>query len=222
MNDRSTLESRSSTLKFPEPATMLTDFAIAGICVVFAIGIARAAPGLVSPRGVWALSFVFTTIAAIIGGVVHGFASNLGAAAKQRLWKATQYTIGLTSVAMLAAAVVAFVGGVAERWLLGVAVAKFVAYAAVVGRRDDYSVVVVDYGASMIAMAALAITGWVRSGAPAAPWLIAGVAVSGVAAVVQLKKVTPHPRFNHNDLYHVIQIVALYLFYRGGLLLVDG
>jgi hypothetical protein len=81
---------------------------------------------------------------------------------------------------------------------------------------------VVDYGASMIAIAALAIAGWVRSGAPAAPWLIAGVVVSSMAAAVQLKKLTPHARFNYNDLYHVIQIVALYLFYRGGRLLVGG
>ncbi len=49
---------------------------------------------------------------------------------------------------------------------------------------------------------------------PAASWLIAGVVVSGAGAAVQLKRVAPHPRFNHNDLYHVIQVAALYLFYR--------
>jgi hypothetical protein len=222
MSDRSTLDARPSTLKLTEPATMLTDFAIAVICIVFAVGIDRAGAGIASARGLWALSFVLAAIAAIIGGVVHGFALHVGASAKQRLWKATQYTMGLTSLAILAAAVVAFAGGVAERFLLGVAVAKFVAYTAVVGRRDEYSVVVVDYGASMVAMATLAAAAWMRGGAPAAPWLVAGVAVSGVAAAVQVKQVAPHPRFNHNDLYHVIQIAALYLFYRGGLLLVDG
>jgi hypothetical protein len=209
-------------VRITEPATILTDFAVAGICAIFATDIARATPNIVGARGLWALSFAFAAIAAIIGGVVHGFALHLGAAVKQRLWKATQYTVGLTSLAILAAAIIAFVGGVAERWLLGVAVAKFVAYATAVARRDDYWVVVVDYGASMIVMAALAVAGWVQGKAPAAPWLVAGVAVSAVAAAVQVRKVAPHPRFNHNDLYHVIQIAALYLFYRGGRLLVDG
>jgi uncharacterized protein DUF6962 len=209
-------------VRITEAATMATDFVIAVICIVFAVAIERGADGIATARGLWGLSFAFTAIAAMIGGVVHGFALHLEVAAKDRLWKATQYAMGLTSVAILAAAVVAFVDGAAQRWFVGVAVAKFLGYAAVVRRRDDYAVVVVDYGTSMIAMAALATAGWVRSGAPAAPWLVAGVVVSGVAAAVQLKKVAPHPRFNHNDLYHVIQVVALYLFYRGGRLLGDG
>jgi hypothetical protein len=38
---------------------------------------------------------------------------------------------------------------------------------------------------------------------------------------VQARRLAPHRLFNHNDLYHVIQMVALYAFYRGGLQLVD-
>jgi hypothetical protein len=201
---------------------MVTDFVIAVICVVFAVGLQRAAPSLASARGLWSVSFACAAIAATIGGVVHGFALHIPVAVRQRLWKATQYAMGLTSLAILAAAVVAFLSGAAQGWLLGVAVAKFVVYTALVTRRDDYSIVVVDYGASMLAMAALATTAWLRTGAPAGLWLVAGVAVSGVAAAVQVWKVAPHPRFNHNDLYHVIQIVALYLFYRGGQLLIDA
>ena len=45
--------------------------------------------------------------------------------------------------------------------------------------------------------------------------------VSLVGGIVQARRVAPHRHFNHNDLYHVIQMVALYLFYRGGALLVD-
>ena len=34
-------------------------------------------------------------------------------------------------------------------------------------------------------------------------------------------RLTLHTHFNHNDLFHLIQIPALYLFLRGGLLLTD-
>jgi hypothetical protein len=209
-------------MRISEPATMVTDFVIAAICVVFAVSLGRGVESVASARGLWALSFACTAIAAGTGGVVHGFALHLAPTAKDRLWKATQYVLGLTGLAMLAAAVSAFVPPPAARWLIVASVAKFALYAAALGRRDDYAIVVVDYGLSMIAVAALAAAGWARQGAPAAPWLVAGVAVSGAAAAVQLKRVAPHPRFNHNDLYHVIQVVALYLFYRGGILLVDA
>jgi hypothetical protein len=209
-------------VRITELATMLTDFAIAGICVVFCRAMLHAADpsGDISQR-IWAASFAFTALAAAIGGVVHGFALHLTPEGKGRLWKATQYVMGLTGLAIFSSAAVAFVGATAQSWLLAAAVAKFIAYATIARRRDDYAVVVADYGASMIALAVLAVIGWARAAAAAAPWMAAGVVVSVVAASIQVRKVTPHRRFNHNDLYHVVQIVALYLFYRGGLLLVD-
>ena len=45
--------------------------------------------------------------------------------------------------------------------------------------------------------------------------------VSFVAAAVQVSGVAIHQQFNHNDLYHVIQMGGMYLFYRGALLLTD-
>jgi hypothetical protein len=209
-------------MRIREPATMATDFLIAALCVVFTVRLVAGAASLVGARGLWALSFAATAVAAVIGGVVHGFAMDLTPTTKDRLWKATQYALGLTGLAMLAAAVVAFVPAPAAQWMLVASVAKFALYAAALRRRDDYAVVVVDYGVSMIAVAALAAAGWVGAGVAAAPWLIAGVVVSAAAAAVQVKRVAPHPRFNHNDLYHVIQIAALYLFYRGGILFVDA
>ncbi|MFA5516389.1 MAG: hypothetical protein WDA20_08890, partial [Desulfuromonadales bacterium] len=56
---------------------------------------------------------------------------------------------------------------------------------------------------------------------PAAGWIAGGILVSFVAAGVQATRLAPHPFFNHNDLYHIIQIGAFYLLYRGGRLLAD-
>jgi hypothetical protein len=208
-------------LRITELATMVTDFAIAAICVAFAIGVERSATGVATARGVWAVTFALTAVAATIGGVVHGFALHLRPTTKQRLWKATQYTMGVTSFTILVGAVFAFLRGPAQTVLLAVALIKLVLYLAIVPGRDDYTIVVTDYALSMLGAVTLATVGWMEYGAPAAPWLVSGVVVSAIAAAIQLTKVAPHPRFNHNDLYHVVQIVALYLFYRGGLLLVD-
>jgi len=49
----------------------------------------------------------------------------------------------------------------------------------------------------------------------ASRWILAGVGVSVLAAGVQASGFALHRNFNHNDLYHVIQIAAMILLYAG-------
>jgi hypothetical protein len=53
-------------------------------------------------------------------------------------------------------------------------------------------------------------------------WILAGVAVCVVAALVQASGFALHRHFNHNDLYHLIQIAAMALLYRGARRLRDA
>jgi hypothetical protein len=48
-------------------------------------------------------------------------------------------------------------------------------------------------------------------------FLIAGIVVSVIAAAVQQSGWSLHPRFNHNDLYHVVQAVGVGLLYRSAM-----
>jgi hypothetical protein len=45
--------------------------------------------------------------------------------------------------------------------------------------------------------------------------MVAAVALSAIAAAAQASRWAPHPNFNHNDLYHVLQMGAMALFYAG-------
>ena len=88
-------------------------------------------------------------------------------------------------------------------------------------RKAEFRVAAIDYTAALAVLLGGACYGLFRWHEPGATWLIAGVVVSLIAGLVQALRVSPHRWFNHNDLFHVIEIAALYLFYRGGLLLVD-
>lgn len=46
-------------------------------------------------------------------------------------------------------------------------------------------------------------------------WLMAGIAVTLLGAIVQASGFRHDADFNHNDAYHVIQIFGLYLFFQG-------
>jgi hypothetical protein len=94
-------------------------------------------------------------------------------------------------------------------------------YSVAVARRPTFRVAVIDYGAALGVVFVAAVYAYVRWRAPGMGWLIGAVLVSLAAGLVQGMRLAPHRWFNHNDLYHVIQMVALYLFYRGGVLLAD-
>jgi hypothetical protein len=46
-------------------------------------------------------------------------------------------------------------------------------------------------------------------------WLRAGLWISLSGLAIQQLRLSPHRHFNHNDLYHLVQMVGLYCFYRG-------
>jgi hypothetical protein len=49
----------------------------------------------------------------------------------------------------------------------------------------------------------------------ASRWMFGAVGASALAAGVQASGFALHRHFNHNDMYHVIQIAAMALFYIG-------
>src|SRR5262245_10404269 len=46
-------------------------------------------------------------------------------------------------------------------------------------------------------------------------WIRAGLIISAIGFAIQKIGWDIHPHFNHNDLYHVIQIVGFWCFYEG-------
>jgi hypothetical protein len=205
-----------------EPTTMLTDYVLAALCWVlawrlFALG---GKHGRVSTR-LWAAALAATGFAALAGGTSHGFALLIGKTTHAALWKATVYAIGLASLFLVAAAAWASLTGYLRRGLRTLAALKFIIYAAWMTSHDEFRYVVYDYVPAMVAVLLLQAWAGYRYHAASAKWIIAGVVVSFLGAGIQQSGFTLDRHFNHNDLYHVIQMGAVVLFYRGGRWLED-
>lgn len=65
-----------------------------------------------------------------------------------------------------------------------------------------------------IAIAVVALRLWHH---PCAGWLLAGYGVSIMAAFIQMSGLRFFEHFNHNDLYHLVQLIAMTLLFRAGL-----
>ena len=154
-----------------EPGTMLTDYALALLCLFFAFSLYRRSGG--SKAGLWVAAFSVTALAALAGGTAHGFRVLLGEN-WSTVWRITVASIAVGSGLLLAAGI---------RSLLGP------------DAKDQ--------------------TAW-REGVR---WLTRAIWVTLAGLAVLVLKLAPHGNFNHNDLYHVIQMGGLFCLYRGAVLL---
>ena len=154
-----------------EPATMLTDYALALLAAYFVLSLYLRSPD--RKMSLWIAAFSVIAFAALAGGTAHGFRIPLGES-----WGLVR-RITLLSIALGSALLIA------------------------AGIRSAIHPETLDRNARSIGHR----------------WLKRAVAISLLGLAVLVLKLSPDPRFNHNDLYHVIQMGGLYCLYRGAILL---
>jgi hypothetical protein len=186
-------------IEIHEPMTLATDYMLTVAAVIFALRLWRT-------NRMWALAFVFTAAGSFFGGTYHGFAQTMQPSVAAALWKVTVFSIGLASFFLLAGSGRAFAV---------IAIVKFIVYASWMITHDGFVWVIADYGVTLLLVG---IAQLIRRG-PSMPWVIGSIVVSVMGALVQRSRFALNVNFNHNDLYHVIQLVALWLLYRGGKLM---
>jgi len=171
----------------PDPIALVSDSVLGLVALFFAFRLWRV-------HRMWALAFFFTAAATFVGGVYHGYGDRT-----EELWKTTVMLVGIASFFLLAGT---------HRYLAIFATIKLVVYVAWMMTHDDFLYVVADYGITLILVGIFH---------PAKKWVWGSIVVSVLGAVVQQTRVTIHPYwFDYNDIYHVIQMVALWMLYRGG------
>lgn len=210
-------------MQISEPMTMLTDYLLGVWTLYLAFKLIREGIGI-SQRSIllWGLSFFATGIAALIGGTSHGFALYFGTVTREVIWTATLYSIGFTSLFLLSAVIIATIKNPLRNWLIAFTVVKFILFAVWIFSHPEFKYVIYDYVPAMIAVLILQVYVKYSRGDRSATWIISGILVSFGAAAVQQSGYMLHEHFNHNDLYHVIQMGAVFLLYKGGRLLRDA
>jgi hypothetical protein len=204
-----------------EPVTLLTDYALGAVTGYLAWKLYRSQERQVSRR-CWVAGFTALALAALVGGTHHGFTPYFGPVLLATTWKFTVYCVGIFGLAMLAGSIVAVCRGAMRHALLAAAGLKFLAYAVVMFDRDAFAYVIADTGGAMLGL--LLLHGWKAATQrdAASRWVLVALTLSALAAAVQYAGIALHAHFNHNDLYHVIQILAMLVFYRAGKLLHDA
>src|SRR5262245_24164146 len=89
-------------MQITDPVTMLTDYALSAASLYFAFRLAR----MLGPRNrvsawLWSAAFFASSVAALLGGIYHGFYLHFDALTLRVLWSVTVYAIGLSTGLMI-------------------------------------------------------------------------------------------------------------------------
>jgi hypothetical protein len=87
---------------------------------------------------------------------------------------------------------------------------------------NDFRYVIYEYGSTLSIVLVLVALGRVGGEPGVQGHIIAGIVVSIVAGALQQSGIDLHRHFNHNDLQHVVQMVAIWFLYEGGRRLRDA
>ena len=198
-----------------EPDVALTDFGLAIECAAFVTWLCRQ-PDAGSPlRAGFIALFAGVGLAALLGGITHGFLPDQRAWPDRVLWHGTLIAIGVAALASWTIGAHLCLPRTVARGITMLAGLVFAGYVAVVlFVSQSFTAAIVFYlPAAAFLLLAFGIA-WLRRRAGFLLAGIAGVVLMFVAAGIQQSGIGLHPLyFDYNALYHLIQALALCLIF---------
>ncbi len=200
-------------MEFHEPMTLLTDYALGLLSGILAIRMANR--GIEATRVYWTAALAASAAAAILGGTYHGFLPWLPSLSSNVLWKATLWSIGCASYCVVIATIRIHLVAQWQKVFQAAAFVKLALFTVIIFWEDAFLIAIIDYSIAFGLALVLHWKAWIRKQNQAARWITCGILVSFSGAGIQALGLAPHQNFNHNDLYHVIQMIGTWMLYRG-------
>ncbi len=167
--------------------------------------------------GIWSWVLGLLAVAALLGTVVHGFV--LSERMEALLWRPLFLSLGLVVALFVVAALYDWRGRkVAQRALPFMLAVALIFYLITRLGSGTFLIFVLYEAAAMIFALALYVALAMRHSLPGAGWVAAGIALNIIAAAIQasgsvsLAIIWP---FDHNGVFHLVQIVAIVVLVRG-------
>ena len=199
-----------------EPSTTASDLLLGIVGLISAQRLFRiSVPARRGATRMWGGALLAMSLAALLGAVHHAVLGQVSPAADRALWTTVLWMVGVGSVFMLAASARATLGGAMRRIITAIAWLEFAVYVWWILGHPVFEYVILDYGSAMVMVLVIQAWGSYRRREASASWITGGVLVSFLAAGIEMYGSDPWPYFNHNDMFHLVQIVGVLLFYQG-------
>jgi len=194
------------------------------LAVASAIGIVyllRSSPA--SPlRAWWVVALIGWGVGALLGVATHGL--TLTPPVETLLWQPLYISLGVAQALLVVAAVAAWRGATRAQKLLPVMIAAAVVFYWATWRTHGSFLVFVVYSTATTLFALVVHAALARRGLPGASGVAVGLGVSLAAGLFQASNLSVSLvwEFDHNGLFHLVQLVGLAILIPGVRRLMDG
>jgi MFS family permease len=201
-----------------EAAVSISDFALSALCAVLATRLISHNTEMHRVQKWFAVEIVAVAVAALLGGIVHGFVPDTDAFWGALMWRATLLFIGLTGMAgIMISSFLLCRPGTVERVRIG-ALLIFAVYCGIVlFEWQHFGVALAFYLPTAVLLFIAFLIRWRRKPDSFACDGLIAMTLTFIAGMLQHFRVAIHPvYFDHNVVYHLIQGFAMIFLYRAG------
>lgn len=167
-----------------ELTTAVTDAVLAGLCLVLLVALLRTPVHAGWKKAIWASVFALLAVGSVLGAVAHGF--DLSSSVRTMLWRPLYLSLGLSVAMFFVGAIGDWRDGRAARTALPWAMAAGVGFFALTQMADSFAAFVAYEGVAMVATLIVYLFLWFGRGTPGAATVTLGIALTLVAAAVQV------------------------------------
>lgn len=199
-----------------ELTTAATDAALAVIAVALLVSLARRPVREEWMKRLWASVFALLAVGGALGAVAHGL--DLSSSVRTTLWQPLYLSLGLSVALFCVGSIGAWRGEAAARTALPWAVAVGIGFFALTQvSGTGFGIFIAYEAAAMVATLIIYFSLWMARRSPGAGRVALGVGLTLVAAAIQVSSLSlwilwP---FDHNGLFHLVQIVAVFTIASG-------
>jgi hypothetical protein len=206
-----------------EPMTTITDLIIAFMAFYYARELTTIYINqLLNVQYHWIWTFRMLGLGALFGALSHGIGPYCSPLIAAIIWKFTTYSIGAMSYFMAMSMLhhlFEYDLAIRLKWVM---MLFLVIYLYFMTRNDDFLYVILFYVPLMIIVLIGFMYSYINFNSDGSTMLMMGVLISFIGAGVQQSGIALHEHMNYNDIAHIIQMVALWYFYQGSLVVKDG
>jgi hypothetical protein len=193
--------------------TSITNFILASQVLFLAGMLVRMPKTHFSAAWFWAGAMTLLGVAALIGGIDHGFFEASGLP-RYFIQRSNWIVLGAMTFFVLMTTARQFFSPPVQRLFLILGIVQFAINTVVVLWIDSFLDVILNYAPVMVLLLAMNIIG-LKNGSGS--WnMIAGIVIVFTASAIQAIGIDIFTPLDRNGLYHVVSMVSAIFLYRGG------